>query len=154
MRSHTQAALICKTQGRQLHPETGEVETRKRRKSHDASVHKAVRSTESGRTQRVEHGRQGAGNVNARAMDVTAAQELEVGTDAQGGEKQGASTNEENNVSTRGTKRVREEDNGHTGNNTKQRGKAAEQISRRTTVVQNVCDTSTYTTITTVSNGH
>ena len=32
VRSQTQAALICKTQGRQLHPETGELETRKRRR--------------------------------------------------------------------------------------------------------------------------
>ena len=33
VRSQAKAALVCKTQGYQLHPETGEMETRKRRKS-------------------------------------------------------------------------------------------------------------------------
>ena len=94
VRSQTQAALVCETQGRQLHPETGEMETRKRRKSHDVNVYKAVRSTEAGRIQRVEHGRQRAGDVHARAMDVTAAQESEAGKDTQGRDRQGERTSE------------------------------------------------------------
>ena len=84
VRSQTQAALICKTQGRQLHPETGDVGTRKRRRSKDTSAYKAVRNDESGRTQGVELGRQRAGDINARATGVTAAQDLEAGKDAQG----------------------------------------------------------------------
>ena len=110
--------------------------TRKRRRSQDTSANKAVRSNESGRTQGVESGGQRAGDINARTMGVTAAQESEAGKDAQGRERQGERMSEENDNSKRETKRIREEDNGHMGNDGTQKEKAAEHKCRRTLVAE------------------
>ena len=79
VRSQAKAALVCNTQGCQLHPKTGEIETRKRRKSRDMGTHKAMRRAESGMTQRTERGERGVGDTQAREMDVAAAQETKGG---------------------------------------------------------------------------
>ena len=73
VRSQAKAALVCETQGCQLHPETGETENRKRRKSQDTGTYKVPRGTESGRTRGLEHNRQRAGDINEGELDVTAA---------------------------------------------------------------------------------
>ena len=110
-----------------------------------------MRSDESGRTQEVEHGRRRAGDINARAMDVTAAQESEAGKDTQGRERQGERTSEEYGNDTRGTKRTCEEDEGYMENNRRQREQAAEQECRATMVEHNTHHTPTYTTTTVTS---
>ena len=78
-RSQAKAALVCNTQGCQLHPKTGEIETRKRRKNRDMGTHKATRRAEPGMTQRTEQGERGVGDTQAREMDVAAAQETKGG---------------------------------------------------------------------------
>ena len=70
VRTQAKAALVCDTQGCQLHPKTGEIETRKRRRSRDVSTHKATRRVESGMTQRMEQGEKGEGGTQTREMDV------------------------------------------------------------------------------------
>ena len=106
----------------------------------------------------MESGGQRAGDINARTMGVTAAQESEAGKDAQDRERQGERMSEENDNSTRETKRIREEDDEHMGDNRTQREKAAEHKCRRTVMVQTACNnptcTTTTTTTTTVYLGH
>ena len=62
VRLKAKAALVCETQGCKLHPETGEMGNRKRRKRSDTGAYKVLRETESGRTCGLERNRQRTGD--------------------------------------------------------------------------------------------
>ncbi len=146
VRSQAKAALACNTQGCQLHPKTGEIETRKRRRSRDVSTHKATRRVESGVTWRIEQGEKGVDGTQARGMDVTAAQEAEGGAGEQSGDGYGERTSEGDDNVTRGKKRTREDDEGCAGHSRKQKEQAAEQGCRRTIIAHNAHTTPTLPT--------
>ena len=151
VRSQAKAALVCNTQGCQLHPKTGEIDTRKRRKNRDMGAHKATRRAESGMTQRTEQGERGVGDTQAREMDVAAAQETKGGAGGQSRDGHGERTDERNDNTTRGMKRTREDDDGCAGHSRKQKEQAAEQECRRTMRAYNVHTTPTLPTTTTIT---
>ena len=152
-RVHIQAkaAQVCNTQGCQLHPKTGEIETRKRRKSQDMNTHKATRRVESDMTRRMEPGERGGGGTQARERDVAAAQELEGIAGEQRRDGHGERTSGRDDNTTRGIKRTREDDEGRAGHSRRQKEQTAEQGCRRTMMAHNAHTTPTLPTTTIIT---
>ena len=128
VRLQAKAAQVCNTQGCQLHPKTGEIETRKRRKSRDMSTHKATRRVEPDMTWNMELGERGGGGTQAREMDVAAAQESEGGVGEQRRDGHSERTSARDDNTTRGMKRTREDDEGRAGHSRKRKEQAAEHL--------------------------
>ena len=156
------AAQVCNTQGSQLHPKTGETETRKRRTGRDMNTHKAMKRVESDTTWRRELCERGGDGTQVGEMDVVAAQESEGGVGGQRRDGHGERTSARDDNTTRGMKCTREDDEGRAGHSRRRKEQAAEQGCRRTMMAHNAHTTPTLpttniittTTTTTTNTNH